>query len=231
MSLLNEEDMAAARKALNPRLLRQSQLRQSMSVGSTITSVGSELDIGSGCQVEDEDDGDDNDDDDWSGENDSLDAAIVAALDGDVGLAVSLIPFLYKLLRNTVQSKVDGWQIDSAAPVDAGDGVGIKTSSGGSVAGSAADQAKDHISNIPRKRRRQSDSDNDRDDEDDDQGANGGASALGLPETAQVLLLACPFHKLNPVKYGIQHSATASSRKDMYRACAGPGFKSIQRLK
>ncbi|KAK3370971.1 hypothetical protein B0T24DRAFT_512290, partial [Lasiosphaeria ovina] len=44
-------------------------------------------------------------------------------------------------------------------------------------------------------------------------------------------LLACPFHKRDPVKYGIQHGNSGNGKKHRYRACMGPGFKSVQRLK
>lgn len=42
--------------------------------------------------------------------------------------------------------------------------------------------------------------------------------------------LACPFHKYDPVRYGV-NPADKTTKKHHYRACAGPGFKSIQRLK
>ncbi|KAK0613942.1 hypothetical protein B0T14DRAFT_386515, partial [Immersiella caudata] len=44
-------------------------------------------------------------------------------------------------------------------------------------------------------------------------------------------MLACPFHKCDSTKYGIQHGNSGSGKKHRYRACTGPGFKSIQRLK
>jgi hypothetical protein len=74
--------------------------------------------------------------------------------------------------------------------------------------------------------------DNDEDDDEDDEEEGkspsdkpGASSAIPLPR------LACPFHKLNPAKYGIHHAQDQHSKKVDYRTCAGPGFKSIQRLK
>jgi len=42
--------------------------------------------------------------------------------------------------------------------------------------------------------------------------------------------LACPFYKLNPAKYSVQQPIRDKNDTN-YRSCAGPGFKSIQRLK
>lgn len=225
--------MAAARHALSPHPLRRSQVRQSLPTGTPIPSAGPEHDLGQESQVGDEDD-DATDTDDGSNvsdrgsENDSFDMAIVAAAEGDIGLAISLIPFLYKSMRKSVQEKVDSWQIEPADPVDGGDGLNASTCSPGSIHGN---RGRKQTSGAARKRRRHSESDNDQGDDDDDKGGNGDASLLGLPQEAQDLLLACPFHKFDPMKYGIQHLTPVSSRKDTYRACAGPGFKTIQRLK
>ncbi|KAK0736541.1 hypothetical protein B0T21DRAFT_289014 [Apiosordaria backusii] len=43
-------------------------------------------------------------------------------------------------------------------------------------------------------------------------------------------LLACPFHKRDPIKYNV-HGDFGAGKKHRYRPCTGPGFKSIQRLK
>lgn len=245
--MLDEADMAAARRALNSHVLRQSQLRYSMSAHSPASGVSNFKSTDLGFPGDDDDDniGIDDDDDDWSG-TDSLDAAVIAAVDGDLSLAAFLIPLLHRDLRNAVRNKVESWQNSSTtirAPSSAAgttltrdgvvSGVVSGATSGNSVVGSGSCEAQDHESNRSRKRRRRRSGSEDREDGDDEQEGNGG-SAIPRPEMLDELpmpLLACPFHKLNPARYGIQHNVTAGSRKDGYRACAGPGFKSIQRLK
>lgn len=69
----------------------------------------------------------------------------------------------------------------------------------------------------------------------EDDGNDGPSEVVGFPPAdgvPELPRLACHFHKRNPQKYGIQHESVDNAQKtDYYRACAGPGFKSIQRLK
>jgi hypothetical protein len=65
------------------------------------------------------------------------------------------------------------------------------------------------------------------------------ASCIGNEEgdrAEPIPRLACPFHKKDPSKYNIQFDEAGDetadkNKKTEYRACAGPGFKNIQRLK
>lgn len=68
-------------------------------------------------------------------------------------------------------------------------------------------------------------------DEDDDKNIDKGSSPGVVGNEEPQPMLACPFHKRDPVKYGIQQTNSANGKKHKYRACTGPGFKSIQRLK
>ncbi|KAL8420494.1 hypothetical protein RB594_003328 [Gaeumannomyces avenae] len=183
------------------------------------------------CMADDEDREND-DDDEYCGEDDGLDAAVIAAVDGDLALAAYLIPLLHRSFSSAVRTKVEAWQCGSPG----GGSAGGRSSDSQHAGSSASGGNRSPIA--PRKRRRRTSSgdgeragDGDGGD-DDDEGGSGKANSH--PETldAHAPLLACPFHKLNPAKYGIQHGATSSNVKsDYYRACAGPGFKTIQRLK
>ncbi len=174
--------------------------------------------------------------DDADEECDALEAAILTALNGDVHLAVMLIPVLYQQWRNTARSRVQRWQTTVTSPVDNSeeDSKSHSEAHGRSqVSGQAQDRQQSRRGTTPssgRKRQRRANSDG-ADDEDDNEGDNNDSNYLGLPESAEALLLACPFHKYDPVKYGVQHDDSAFGRIDMYRTCIGPGFKTIQRLK
>lgn len=176
----------------------------------------------------DEEDRENDDEDECCGEDDSLDAAVIAAVDGDLALAAYLIPLLHRSFSSAVRTKVEAWQCGSPGGGSAGG-----RSSDSQHAGSSASGGGNRSPIAPRKRRRRTSSgDGERAGDDEDEGGSGKANSH--PETLDVHapLLACPFHKLNPAKYGIQHGATSSTVKsDYYRACAGPGFKTIQRLK
>ena len=175
-------------------------------------------------------DGEEDDADDWSGDNDSLDATVIAAVEGDLRLAAFLIPLLHRDLRSAARTKVESWQYTAA---------GADSSVGGGAFGSPT--SSEQSPNRSRKRRRQSNSGGNRgagDDGDDDGDGDDGEhpdNVSGLPGTLDehlVLYLACPFHKQNPAKYSIQHGPLLHGhKKDFYRSCAGPGFRSIQRLK
>jgi hypothetical protein len=66
----------------------------------------------------------------------------------------------------------------------------------------------------------------------DDENEENNPKRLRLNSTQQdtsgeVLKLACPFHKHNPQKYGINHSTGSTT----YRTCAGPGWDTVGRMK
>jgi hypothetical protein len=184
-----------------------------------------------------EDDEEDNEDNDWSGQDDNLEAIVLAALGGNLPLAAHLIPTLHKALYSEfstkITRKVGPWchGLAKSAP-----GMG---SSGNQDVTSSNVHMNDSTSNPRKRQRRSTGHDRDPDEEEDDDGdeddEKGNPDGLGdTPETgglAQNPRLACPFHKRSPEKYCIQHGNVENSKKSDYRACAGPGFKNIQRLK
>lgn len=185
-------------------------------------ALGSEASEDESCMADEEDQYTD----EWSGEDDSFDAAIIAAVDGDLALAAYLIPLLHHSFSSAVRSKVEMWQCGTSPESGPQHSDGLRPGSSASANLSPT---------TPRKRRRRASSGGggagDGDGDDDDEEREFG-NANGNPESPSSPLLACPFHKLNPIKYGIQHSATtATTKNDYYRPCAGPGFKTIQRLK
>jgi hypothetical protein len=155
---------------------------------------------------------------------------VITAVDGDLALAAHLIPLLHRDFSLAIKSKVESWQYTAATSNDGspdGSGSGDKTS--------YTETSPDQSPGISRKRRRTGfDGEakkgvggwDEEDDEDDD-----GMKAPGHPSVDLQQMLACPFHKRNSTKYGIQHGNSGSVKKHRYRACMGPGFKSIQRLK
>jgi hypothetical protein len=182
---------------------------------------------------------DDNSDNDWNGQDDNLEAIILEALQGDLPFAAKLIPILHQHLYSeratSTAQKVSPWRygIKNCSP-GAGRSSSEQTSSSNT-------RASDSTSN-PRKRQRRLSSQNqglerDEDEEDDDEDGNGKRGPKGVDGNGQesnsleLPRLACLFHKRDPARYGIQHGAAQSSKKADYRSCAGPGFKSIQRLK
>jgi len=185
-------------------------------------------------EVDDDDEVDSEDDDEWSGENDEMDATIIAAVNGDLALAAVLIPFLHRDLRSAVQSKVENWQYHAAA------GENVSTTGNSSAGGNGSNSSQGESPSGNKKRRRSDSRPRGRKDEEDDDEDNGGDDGgidgdghdlPGSPNQA-LPLLACPFYKRDPQKYNIQHiTSRGQAKKTDYRSCAGPGFKSIQRLK
>ena len=176
----------------------------------------------------------DEEDNEWSGENGNLESLVVAAVDGDLALAAFLIPLLHKDLNLAVKSKVESWQCTTSH--------GNSDSPGGKSEKSNPSRGQESGSGGSRKRRRRSSSTGGRredigggwegeDGEDDEDNQGVDSTPAGPPDSTSALLLACPFHKHDPVKYGIQHTNPANGKRHKYRACVGPGFKSIQRLK
>ncbi|KAK3343495.1 hypothetical protein B0T25DRAFT_554469 [Lasiosphaeria hispida] len=172
------------------------------------------------------------DDNEWSGQNGNLESVVIAAVEGDLGLAAHLIPLLHRDFSLALKSKVESWQFTTTAHGSTSDG-----SPGGSGAKSSyAETLPDQSPGMSRKRRRTGSDERarkavggwDGEDEDEEEEMKD-PSPPGSGEPQQ--LLACPFHKRDSVKYGIQHGNSGSGKKHKYRACTGPGFKSIQRLK
>lgn len=175
----------------------------------------------------------DEDDNEWSGQDGNIESLVFSAVGSDYSLAAFLIPLLHRDFNLALKSKVEKWRRTTAAR-DGSDGSDEAKSS-------PTETSSGQDKTSPRKRRRtNSDNDNiegndgwdegeDEDREDDGGGKMGPpAGPAGDPD----LMLACPFHKRDPVKYGVNGgSGSAKRSKYTYRPCAGPGFKSIQRLK
>lgn len=219
---------------------RPSSLRNSFCVRSSSSEFqGQETDLSeSECETAKKSDYDtetsDNDDNDWSGQNGNLESVVIAAVDGDLALAAHLIPMLHRDFSLAVKSKVESWQHMAAQSNDGGspEGSTEKTTT-------YVETSPDQSPGVSRKRRRTGSDNRERrgvggwdgeedDGDDEDEGkrpepSSGGGEAQRM--------LACPFHKKDSVKYGIQHGNSGSVKKHKYRACMGPGFKSIQRLK
>ena len=190
---------------------------------------------------DDEDDEDDDDeggeDNDWSGQDSNLEAVILKAVGDDLALAAHLIPIVHRSLRSefviNATEKLSSWRY----------GV-IKSAHGSGAAGeqTSACYTTDATNNPRKRQRRQGSSksqstkvdDFDEEEEDDDdnpQDSKGLGDDTGTEGQQPLPRLACLFHKRDPGKYSIQHGDVEVPRKAEYRACEGPGFKSIQRLK
>lgn len=151
-------------------------------------------------------------------------------------LAAYLIPIFHKLqytetLANITQ-KIDSWHtsINRCSP---GTGAGQTPSSNARSPdgnGSARKRRRGLGSDRPIKESQDDDADDDDDDEDNQDSKGAGEDGDG-GASGELPRLACPFNKVDPVKYGIQHGACESNAKSQYRICAGPGFTTIQRLK
>ena len=184
----------------------------------------------------DDDSSDDgrNEDDEWSGHDSSVEAIILQAVGDDLPLAAHLIPILHRELQSklNVTEKLALWSNNVKSAVHENEANG----------GQSSNYKTDPINNPRKRQRRQGSSNNqsregddfgEEDDEEDDDAQNFKGMEDGNRDGSQqqLLRLACPFHKRFPAKYGIQHDEIEGSGKAKYRACAGPGFKSIQRLK
>jgi len=197
----------------------------------------SEMDEGEDDSIE-EGEYDSGDDNDWSGQNNNLEGLVLGALQGDRQFAAQLIPILHKYFypepAKGVTQKVSPWRYDV-----------IKGSpgTGPSSEQTSASSGHNRESTSSRKRQRplmiqsneptgSQDDENDHSEGDGNRRPKGANEPLQIDGVLELLRLACPFNKWKPNKYGIQHEVVDSSQKtDYYRSCAGPGFKSIQRLK
>ncbi|KUJ09930.1 uncharacterized protein LY89DRAFT_740342 [Mollisia scopiformis] len=169
--------------------------------------------------------------------NDDLEALVLKTVGGDLELAAYLIPIFHKMqytdqLANITQ-KVDSWHnalaINKCSP---GTGAGQTPSSNARSPdgnGRAQKRRRGLGSDRPIKESQDEDPDDDEDDDDNQDSKGAGEDGEGGVNT-ELPRLACPFNKVDPIKYGI-HGVTDNSGKSQYRICAGPGFANIQRLK
>jgi hypothetical protein len=187
---------------------------------------------------EEDDDVDDDDDDDWSGEDDNLEASVLEALGHDFELAAHLIPRLHQIIYPEialgVSSKVGSWR-HAVTKFATGAESAADSGTTGSAKTPTSEAPSNNTVNEQRKRgrRQEADDESKEDDDDDEDGEERGSKRLKDINTGSVskhYWLACPFHKMSPSKYG-QHGPGVKGKKGQYRTCAGPGFKSIQRLK
>lgn len=201
----------------------------------------------------DDDEFQDEEDDNDASDQDDIEAMVLAAFGGgDLTLAAHLIPILFKEKYSKsvseIARKVGPWRfaVTSAAPGAGNSGAGERARNTGGASGSqpsSGGRKRPRTSSSGSFTRNRSDN-NAEDNEGSEESAGGGGGGGGgdggegisqVDDLTCLLKLACPFHKLNPDKYGIQHGQDVepgeNSKKQGYRVCAGPGFRTIQRLK
>lgn len=178
------------------------------------------------------DDENEDQDDDWSGEDGNLEATVIAAVDGDLDLAAFLIPLIHNNFNSTIRRKIESWRQYGAASSSA------DSSGSGAHNGSASTSSNQSPTNS-RKRQRlgsngiggENHGNEEEEEEDEDRDMNPkNREAEPQDLNSSSLMLACPFNKLDSTKYS-QHNTSGQGKRTDYRTCAGPGFKSIQRLK
>lgn len=138
---------------------------------------------------------------------------------------------MYAEFATNITQKVGPWRQDVTTCAPAADGSSSQKSP--SSAAPTNNSNNDH-----RKRQRdfgsaqdtREEADEDEDEDDDNPDPKRLKDEPDSPGRSPHPLLACPFHKRDPRKYSIQHEMVENASKSVYRTCAGPGFKSIQRL-
>ncbi|KAM7208151.1 POZ-, AT hook-, and zinc finger-containing protein 1 [Naviculisporaceae sp. PSN 640] len=179
-----------------------------------------------------ESDTDREDDNEWSGQNGNLESLLIEAVEGDLALAAYLVPVVHHEFQLALKSKVESWQCTTT-----GHGSTDSSPRGKHPKG---EPSRDQDGGNSRKRRRRSSPDGggregpsggDGDEGDDDEDRDGDLGQTPPDGADPTPTLACPFHKRDPVKYGIQPGNSAGTKKHKYRGCIGPGYRSIQRLK
>ncbi|KAJ2899238.1 uncharacterized protein MKZ38_003338 [Zalerion maritima] len=172
---------------------------------------------------------DSDEDNDWS-QDDGLESTVIAAVGGNLALASYLIPIIHKNRNVEYAKMIHAWQSQGVLQCSPGDNHQGSPTFSSTTAGTGSGSGG---SGGPFKKRKRSNSDDfgRREDEgdDDDDGSADRASPAEAGST--VLLLACPFHKKDPVKYSAKCGAAGGKKTKSYRTCAGPGWKTIQRLK
>jgi hypothetical protein len=209
------------------------------------TILSEQRDQGNGFDIDEgseEDDDDEDDEDEWSGQDNELERTVIRALDGDLSLAAHLIPILhmsvFSELTTTVTQKVGPWRrgVLTASHGLASTESEQAASSNGRIDDSTSNSRKRQRASNPSTRTTEAGDEDERNDDEHDDSDDGGQDPKrrrSSPASALVPLLprlACPFYKRNPAKYSAQSTGDSKSTTN-YRACAGPGFKSIQRLK
>ena len=190
------------------------------------------------------------DDNEWS-HDDGLESTIIAAVGGNLALASYLIPIIHKTRNAEYVKMIHAWQgatqgqhttqcmpggnsSENRPPNHHFASPAFTSSSTGEFGGSSGGRSGGGGS--PYKKRKRSNSNDSRrqgdgGDEDEGMGGSGGDRASPSGTGPGVLLLACPFHKKDPIKYSQRGCTTGGKKQGSFRACAGPGWKSIQRLK
>ncbi|KAK4224381.1 hypothetical protein QBC38DRAFT_485587 [Podospora fimiseda] len=212
--------------------MRDQQKKEDTKVPSAeyAESESDESGVESGQESEGESDDEDEDDNDWSGENENLESLVISAVGLDYSLAAHLIPLIHRDFNGALKSKVESWRCGTTTHG------GGETSPGGNP--SSANTSPTQGSGSARKRRRANSNGDIREDngwnEDEDYDDGKDLGNMGPPSSPtgprDSPLLACPFHKKDPIKYSM-HRESGTAKKHKYRPCTGPGFKSIQRLK
>jgi hypothetical protein len=173
-------------------------------------------------------------DDDWSGVDHCVESAIVQAVFPDLELAAYLITRLYGMLypgsSRKISRKVSSWRDHiTSCPRDSGTSSTERGPSSNVTSNTTIqDQSKRHRgsgsgdSNPNEREGEEDDADDSRRKRHKENRSSGARPVMPLQK------FACPFFKMDPLKYCIQ-KGKANDRQ--YRICAGPGFKSIQLVK
>lgn len=201
---------------------------------------GSDSDSVESNSESDEDSADegDGDDDDWSGATDYFETAVLQAVYPDHELAAHLIIQLYSMFypgsSKTISRKISSWRERiRTCPTDSG----TMSTEKGPASSSNASSSTSKPNAQKRNRLSASTDSNTGEDDGDDEDDTDENRRKRLKETSQdreivlpVQRLACPFFKMNPLKYCAQLNQQGHNDKQ-YRICAGPGFRTLQNLK
>lgn len=178
---------------------------------------------------EDTEDGEEGDEDEWSGQDDNIELAVIAAFGEDLDLAVSIIQRLRKDRIDESTRKIHTWQYTTPASQESSPAEDNNEHS-------EAQQCQSTNNSRNKRRRLEADDQGRNREEDSEEEEEGDPSDIrGHPQHPndgiQRLRLACPFFKLNPDKYSQQNTNSESNKKHPSRACSGPGFKDIPKLR
>ncbi|KAK3984316.1 hypothetical protein QBC44DRAFT_277572, partial [Cladorrhinum sp. PSN332] len=224
---------SSLRNAISARDQQENEKEPEVRSAEYAESESDESGVESCGETEEPSDDEDEDDNDWSGQNENLESLVISAVGLDYSLAAHLIPLIHRDFNGALKSKVESWRCGTTAHG------GGETSPEGNQ--SSANTSPTQGSESARKRRRansngdiREDNGWNEDDDYDDRKDQDNFGNMGPPESPSGArdspLLACPFHKRDPIKYSM-HRESGTAKKHKYRPCTGPGFKSIQRLK
>lgn len=223
-------------------LKKTSGLQYTRTQSSCPNSLGSDSDSTDSDGESEEDGADDTDcgDDEWSGINDYFESAILQAVFPDLELAAHLITQLYSMFypgaSKPIFRKFSLWRENiRTCNTDSG---GSGTTEKGPVSSSTATPSTSKTGSSKRDRLSSStNSNNGEDGEEDDDDAEENRrkrvkeNNLDVRTVIPAQKFACPFHKIAPSRYCVQHNQEGEINDKQYRTCAGPGFKTIQPLK